>query len=87
MTKWNDTGIIQACEESSLLSLENLKGKTVKILSCTIDNPLKIKKNNTVGTIQDIYFKVSLDGKCFTLVKLKEFPDFVFTLKDLKIHE
>lgn len=38
-------------------------------------------------TINDIYFRVSLDGKVISLIELRELPGKFFTWKDLEIVE
>lgn len=36
-------------------------------------------------TVEDIYFRISLDGKAITIIRLKELPDLFFTWKDLEV--
>lgn len=43
--------------------------------------------NSDLFTIEDIYFRISLDGKVITIIKLVEYPDKFFTWKDLEIVE
>lgn len=38
-------------------------------------------------TIEEIYFRISLDGKTITVIKLRELPDKIFTWKDLEVVE
>ena len=38
-------------------------------------------------TIRDIYFRISMDGKAFTVIEIKELPGKVFLWKDLEIVE
>ncbi len=64
----------------------NFIGAKAKIKSVPISN---FSNKLPVGecTILDVYFRVSLDGKAITVVRLKECPDLFFTLKDLEIIE
>jgi hypothetical protein len=67
------------------ISLDKVRGSKVIIKSLTISNgfnwePIKNKEY----TISDIAFRISTDGKCFTIVKIKEIPDRTFTLKDIE---
>lgn len=68
-----------------MISPENLIGARVIIKSLTHQNDWGWKGEGTEGTIEDIGLKVSLDGKCFAVVTLKEYPDKRFTLGDLKV--
>lgn len=36
-------------------------------------------------TLEEVYFKVSRDGKVFPVFKMKEFPDKLFTPRDLEV--
>lgn len=62
----------------------NFLGAKVKIKSVPISN---FSNKLPVGecTIIDVYFRVSLDGKAITVVRLAECPDLFFTLKDIEI--
>lgn len=65
-----------------------LIGAQVQISSMPISNLPRggaESLNVNVCTITDIYFKVSVDGKTITIIRLKEFPECVFTWKDLRI--
>lgn len=64
---------------------EDLVGAHVKIMSMGANNLFSIPNASRTCTIEGISFRVSLDGKAFTIVKLKEYPDLTFTLKDLMI--
>ena len=65
-----------------------LIGAKVQISSLSVGNlvsELRFKNNSFRCTISDIYFKVSVDGKAITIIRLKEFPESLFTWKDLRI--
>ena len=69
---------------SGIWKLEDLIGATVKISSMPISNMRTIAIDSSQGfTVEYIDFRVSLDGKAITVVKLKRLEDLVFTLKDL----
>ena len=64
----------------------NMIGAMVKILSIPVGDFKPLTKG-TNCIIEDVYFRISTDGKVITVVKLKEYPDFLFTFKDLEIIE
>lgn len=68
-------------------NLENLIGGKVKVKSVSIWNGLFSGglDSKTEYTIEEVKFRISIDGKCFTVLKLKELPDRLFTLKDVEI--
>lgn len=69
---------------SGIWKLEELIGATVKISSMPISNMRTIAIDSSQSfTVEDIDFRISLDGKAITVVKLKGLEDLVFTLKDL----
>jgi hypothetical protein len=63
---------------------KDLIGSGVKVRSMPTSNFCAIDANETF-TIDDIYFRASLDGKMITVVKLKELPGLFFTLRDLEL--
>ena len=63
---------------------EDLIDSGVKVKSMPVSNFIAIDSEATY-TIEDIYFRVSLDGKIITIVKLKEIPGAFFTLRDLEL--
>jgi hypothetical protein len=63
---------------------KDLIGSAVKVKSMPVTNFIAIDSEE-VFTIDDIYFRVSLDGKIITIVKLKELPGSFFTLRDLEL--
>lgn len=67
------------------ISLDKVRGSKVRIKSLTVSNGFNWEpaKNNEY-TISDIAFRISVDGKCFTIVKIKEIPNKTFTLKDIE---
>lgn len=67
--------------------IENLIGGKVRIKSVSIWNGLFSggMDGKKEYTIEEVKFRISLDGKCFTILKLKDVPDRLFTLKDVEI--
>lgn len=67
------------------IELDKLIGAQVKVINLTMQNGLFWKEGvDEIYTVSDIKFRVSIDGKCHTIVYLDEFKDRSFTLKDLK---
>lgn len=68
-----------------IIDPQKLIGAKVNIKSLTIHNGMSWSKDDQTEecTVEDIGFKISLDGKCFTIVTLKEHPTRRFTLGDL----
>lgn len=66
-----------------LWHLEDLIGAKVRISSLPISNFGAIDMDQHY-TVEDIEFRISLDGKAITIVKLKGLSDYIFTLKDLE---
>lgn len=63
---------------------EDLIGAGVKVKSMPVSNFCAIDADE-IFTIEDIYFRASLDGKIITVVKLEELPNLFFTLRDLEL--
>lgn len=65
----------------------NLVGAEVRISSSSVSNLNNIFAfdNTTIHTIEDIYFRVTTDGKTITIIRLKDMPDCIFTWKDLEV--
>ena len=69
---------------SGIWKLEDLIGARVTIGSMPISNPGPISiDSESKFEIESIEFRISLDGKAITVVKLKGLEDYIFTLKDL----
>jgi hypothetical protein len=64
---------------------EELIGAHVVVSSMPVSNFKFGFDSERVYTIEDIYFRVSNDGKAITVVTLKEYPNMIFTWKDLEI--
>ena len=45
---------------------------------------IKIDEPGKEYTIKEVKFRVSLDGKILTIIRLEELPDAIFTWKDLR---
>lgn len=63
-------------------SYNDMIGSVVRIKSVPPGTPVEAEK---LCTISDIVFRVSLDGKTITKIILQEYPDYVFTWKDLEV--
>ncbi|MBP3732388.1 MAG: hypothetical protein J6I84_04000 [Bacilli bacterium] len=66
-------------------SREDLIGAHVIVASMPVSNYTRFFASDQVYTIEDIYFRVSNDGKAITIIILKECPGMFFTWKDLDI--
>lgn len=65
-----------------------LIGAKVEIKSLPVSNQFRcFSSGSSTGTIRDIYFRISLDGKVITVVELNEFPGKIFTWRDLQVKE
>lgn len=63
-------------------SYNDLLGSVVRIKS--VSPGMKVEADK-LCTIEDIVFRVSLDGKTITKVILAEYPEYYFTWKDLEV--
>lgn len=64
--------------------IDSLLGAKVKIGSVTMQNShLGEEQPTEVYTIEEIGFRISLDGKCYAIVSLKEIEDKTYKLSDL----
>lgn len=66
---------------------QSMVGAKVKVKSTAVTNFFSTFLASDTCTISDIYFQVSLDGKCITVIELAEQPGKFFTWKDLEIVE
>lgn len=76
-------------EASGVVGLNRIIGAKVIVKSVSMQNGWRwdddfIGKELTVG---DIGFRISVDGKCHTIVVLNEIEDRTFTLKDIEFVE
>lgn len=65
---------------------KRLIGAKVKILSGRSSDNF-VKDINKLAIIDEIRYKISLDGKTFAIIKLKGYPDYVYTWKDIQVVE
>lgn len=65
----------------------DLIGAHVRVNSMPGINFSAFQDADKVCTISDIYFRVTLDGKTTTIIKLAEYPKLIFTWRDLEIVE
>ena len=69
---------------TGIWNLEDLIGATVKIGSMPISNFGNIAIDSEQSfVVESVEFRISLDGKAITVVKLKNLDGYIFTLKDL----
>ena len=83
----NDSARIGQDEQSGLINIQELVGAKVHIISVTMQNCNYHGTSKDVYTVGNIYFRVTLDGKCHTLVSLAEIPEMTFKLTDLEFVE
>ena len=79
---------ISNLEPTIIYDKEELIGSTVRLKSVSMQNCQcggTILSSSKDYTIKDVEFRLSLDGKCFTLISLEGVTDRRFTLKDLVI--
>ena len=71
-------------DPAGIWDFQNMIGAQVKVKSMPISNFSSGIMASDTYTIGDIYFRVSLDGKTITIIRLRELPDLFFTWKDLE---
>lgn len=76
--------LIKFDEASGLIDYTQLLGAKVRIKQISGVTQW-IGRKNILYTIQDIKFRILLDGKCYALVTLAECPENTFLLKDIEI--
>lgn len=64
-----------------------LLGAKVHVKSLPVSNFFCNINSSDIMTIENIYFRVSLDGKTITVIELAEMPGKIFTWRDLEIIE
>ena len=72
-------------DPAGIWDFQNMIGAQVKVKSMPISNFSSGIMASDIYTIGDIYFRVSLDGKTITVIRLRELPDLFFTWKDLEV--
>lgn len=69
---------------SGIIDIEKIIGAKVRVKSLTTQNYCGWKKNSdTIFTVESIKFRVSIDGKCYAILKLEGIEDRTFKLSDL----
>lgn len=82
------TEIVNRLDYCNTTSIPDLIGAKVKVGSLTMSNGLKWNRPaDEIYTVSDVKFRVTIDGKCHTIVTLAEITDRTFALKDLKLVE
>ena len=64
---------------------ENMVGARVRIKSMPVSNFFRLAEIDKTYVVEDVYFRVSTDGKVITVVKLVGMEDLIFTWKDLEV--
>lgn len=76
--------LIKFDEASGLIDYTQLLGAKVRVKQISGVTQW-IGRKNILYTIQDVKFRILLDGKCYALVTLVECPENTFLLKDIEI--
>lgn len=74
-------------DPAGIWDYKNLIGAQVRISSSGVSN-MNISfafDASKIRTIEDIYFRVTTDGKTITIIRLQDMPDCIFTWKDLEV--
>lgn len=77
-------GCTKECDIEGTWELKNLIGTTCKIRSIGArgDGPF-ITQQEVI--VDNIYFRVSVDGKLQAVILFKEFPDRLFNIRDIEV--
>lgn len=81
----SNCGCKRDMDPAGIWDYQNMIGAQVKVKSMPVSNFSSGIMASDTYTIGDIYFRVSLDGKTITVIRIKELPDLFFTWKDLEI--
>lgn len=76
--------LIKFDEASGLIDYTQLLGAKVRVKQISGVTQW-LGRKNTLYTIQEVKFRILLDGKCYALVTLAECPENTFLLKDIEI--
>lgn len=70
-------------------TFEQLIDAKVRVKSSSVGNFMSCFgfDSSKLVTIGNIYFRISMDGKAFTVIEIKELPDKVFLWKDIEVVE
>lgn len=79
----SNCGCKRDIDPAGIWDYKNLIGAKVRVKSMPMSNFHKGVFGDC--TIEDIYFRISIDGKVITVIRLKEYPDLFFTWKDLEV--
>ena len=74
-------------DPAGIWKFRNLIGAKVRISSMPISN-LNFSfafDSTSLYTIEDIYFRITTDGKTITVIEIEELPGYIFTWKDLEV--
>lgn len=75
----------QSGEQVGDVDIENIVGAKVYVKGGSGQNAWHWNEHErAIFTISWVGFRISIDGKCFTLIELEEIKDRSFTLKDLE---
>jgi len=76
-------------EISGVITLQQMIGAKCYIRSVSSLNGWRWDKDaiSKEYTVKEVGFRISVDGKCFTIVVLDGIDDRIFTLKDLEFVE
>lgn len=79
----SNCGCKRDIDPAGIWDYKNLIGAKVRVKSMPMSN----FHRGVFGdcTIEDIYFRISIDGKVITVIRLKEYPELFFTWKDLEV--
>lgn len=81
----SNCGCKRDMDPAGVWDFQNMIGAQVKVKSMPVSNFSSGIMASDIYTIEDIYFRVSLDGKTITIIRLRELPDLFFTWKDLEV--
>ena len=77
-------------EVSGVVGLDRIIGAKVIVKSVTMQNGWEWSDEDEKRkeyTVSEVGFRVSIDGKCCTIIALSEIEDRTFTLKDIEFIE
>lgn len=81
----SNCGCKRDMDPAGIWDYQNMIGAQAKVKSMPVSNFSSGIMASDTYTIEDIYFRISLDGKVITIIRLKELPDHFFTWKDLEV--
>jgi len=78
---------IKKSTRSVVIDYAKIVGAKVRIKSTTMQNGWDIEKPSEVYTVSEVGFRVTIDGKCHTILAIKELGNRTFALKDIEFVE